>query len=296
MSERLPEHVRPQLADRMGLSQEHLDLVRRTVAAECTDDELELFLHTASKYKLDPLLGEVHAIKRKQWNAEKKQYVERLTIQIGIDGYRARAEGTGRYCPGSSRFDVVDSGKDRDMCCTVTVYKLVDDGKGGGEWRPVEGTAWFSEYAVRIKGGDNAGKLVSMWQSRPKGMLEKCAETLAIRRAFPREVGGLRTDEEMGNAHHEEPETVETEAPGASLPPPPTSRPPEPEAEERSIYQPSKEQSARLTAILKKGKLGPSERALLVTALGDAETFDDYDDVLAAADRAASRATEKQEA
>jgi hypothetical protein len=36
-----------------------------------------------------------------------------------------------------------------------------------------------------------------MWSTKPRVMLGKCAETLALRRAFPAELSGIYTQEEM---------------------------------------------------------------------------------------------------
>jgi hypothetical protein len=116
-----------------------------------------------------------------------------MTIQTGIDGYRLIAERTGRYMPGPKPTYEHD-GQGNVVSATASVKKLGPD----GQWHTIEADAYFSEYASFKKDGGPT----RMWSEKPHVMLTKCAEALALRRAFPAELSGVYTAEEMAMADH----------------------------------------------------------------------------------------------
>ena len=165
-----------------------LDLIKRTVAKGATHDEFELFLHACKRTGLDPLMKQIHAIKR--WSAAEQR--ETMAIQTGIDGYRLVADRTGKYA-GSD--DAVFEEKDgKPIKATVTVWKMVE-----GQRMAFTASARFDEYAQKKKDGT----LTSFWMKMSYGQLAKCAESLALRKAFPAELSGVYTHEEMMQADTE---------------------------------------------------------------------------------------------
>src|SRR5699024_2773705 len=56
--------------------------------------------------------------------------------------------------------------------------------------------ALFEEY----KGTKRNGELNQMWATKGAHMLAKCAEALALRKAFPQDLSGLYTSDEMDQA------------------------------------------------------------------------------------------------
>lgn len=180
-------------------TQEQVNLITRTVAKGATPDELKLFLYTASRTGLDPLTKQIHFVKRK----------DQMTIQTGIDGYRAIAERTGTLAGIEDViYDVED--KPRPNKATVTVWRLIN-----GEKVPFTASARWGEYVMTYYDKEK-GQMVTgqMWQKMPYLMLGKCAEALALRKAFPNDLSGLYTNEEMQQADNKVDD----------LPPPP--RPP----------------------------------------------------------------------
>ena len=172
-----------------GFTKSQVDLIKRTVAKGSSDDELKLFLHIANKTGLDPFARQIYAVKR--WNSDIGGYV--MTHQTGIDGYRLIAERTGKYAPGKdTTYTYSEDGKLESA--TAYIQKQVGD-----KWFEVSATARYDEYAQIKKDGTPN----SMWGSKPHVMLAKCAEGLALRRAFPAELSGVYVEEEIGNPDHD---------------------------------------------------------------------------------------------
>lgn len=161
-----------------GQWESKLDLIKRTVANGATNDELDLFLYHARRAGLDPLARQIYFVKRKG----------RGTIQVGIDGLRLIADRTGIYAGNDDAIFETGEGEKYPQKATVTVYKMVQ-----GQRCAFSATARWSEYYP----GDEQG---FQWRKMPHVMLAKCAEALALRKAFPMEMSGLFVHEEMEQA------------------------------------------------------------------------------------------------
>jgi phage recombination protein Bet len=166
-----------------GFDPPKLQLIKDTIAKGTTTDELYLFLYTCQRTGLDPLAKQIYCIKR--WDANLGREV--ATPQTSIDGYRLIADRTGNYAPGRApTYEESEGGG--VFSATAYVMKWVR-----GTWHEVSATAYWNEYVQTKKGG----QLMHMWATKPRVMLGKCAETLALRRAFPAELSGIYTQEEM---------------------------------------------------------------------------------------------------
>lgn len=183
---------------RPGWSDEQTALVNRTVARDCDNDELALFLHICTRTGLDPFAKQIYAIKRFDTALGRKV----MTVQTAIDGYRLIAERTGKYAPGREPSYVYDD-KGAIVSATAYVRKMTDD----GTWHEVAATAFWSEYVVDSP----------FWKKMKHNQLAKCAEALALRKAFPRDLSGLYTFDEMAQADNDAPSGGA--APPALVPP-----------------------------------------------------------------------------
>jgi phage recombination protein Bet len=179
-----------------GYTHEQLDLIKRTFAAGTNDLEFALFMETANRTGLSPLAKQIYAVKR--WSKKDKREV--MSIQTGIDGYRLIADRTGQYDGHDGPFWCGPDGVWREVwfdneppkAAKVVVYKR-------GSTRGFPGVAHWREY-VQLDRDENPTRF---WANMPATMLAKCAESLALRKAFPQELSGLYTVDEMGQADQE---------------------------------------------------------------------------------------------
>ncbi len=163
-------------------SDDQVELIKRTIAKDCTDDELQMFMHQCKRTGLDPLARQIYAVKRKG----------RLTIQTSIDGFRLIAQRTNEYEGQAGPFWCGKDGKWVD----VWLQSEHPIAAKVGVWRknfkePLFGVAKWAEYNQPQN---------TMYQTMPAHMLAKCAESLALRRAFPQELSNIYTTEEMAQA------------------------------------------------------------------------------------------------
>ena len=163
------------------------ELLRSTICKGSTDDEFELFILACKRTGLDPFAKQVYAVKR--WNSSLRR--EEMTIQTSIDGFRLIAERTGHYSPGKETSYTYDVNK-KIVSATAYIKKLTKD----GTWHEVPFTAFYEEYVQRKK--DKT--VTQFWQRMPHVMLSKCAESMALRKAFPVELSGIYTNDEMAQA------------------------------------------------------------------------------------------------
>jgi phage recombination protein Bet len=175
---------------------EQTQLISTTIAPGCSQDELRLFAYACQRTGLDPFSRQIYAIKRGG----------KLTIQVSIDGLRSIAERTGQL-DGSQSYWCGSDGVWVDVWLDSkppAAAKTVIHRKGCAH--PFSATARFADF--------NAGQ--GLWSKMPSVMIAKCSEAQALRRAFPADLSGVYSTDEMQQAEVE-PVTV-TAKPAPALP------------------------------------------------------------------------------
>ena len=185
-------HARPQaLATGGGMDREQLELLKRTICEDATDDEYLMFVGICKRTGLDPFAKQIYFRKYKARDGKPP----RVTVITGIDGYRLMAQRTGEY----------EGQTEPEWCGPDGAWKKVwlenkaPAAARVGVWRtrfrePSYAIAKWSEYYPSHPNER------FMWDKMPANQIAKCAEALALRKAFPHELSGLYIREEMAQA------------------------------------------------------------------------------------------------
>lgn len=189
-----------------------LALIQR-MNPDCSPDEFNVFMSAAAQLGLDPLRKQIYAFVFSKNDPEKR----RMSLVVGIDGFRAIAARSGEYRPDDRApritYDERSIKEDTNplgiISAEVTIYKRV-----AGEWWPITAVAHWDEQAPLIEDGTwekNAnGKSFfkgnghykldpkkDAWRRMGRLMLAKCAEANAIRRGWPEDLSAVYSDEEV---------------------------------------------------------------------------------------------------
>ena len=172
-------------------SREQVELLKRDICKGANDLEFKKFLMDCERTRLDPFARQIYSIERYSGG------VKTRTTQVSIDGFRLIAQRSGEYagqlgpewCGTDGRWR--DVWLEDDPPAAARVAALRRDFE-----KPCWGVARFDAYCQRNKDGSPR----NLWRTMADVMIAKCAEALALRKAFPQELSGLYTSDEMMQA------------------------------------------------------------------------------------------------
>lgn len=191
---------------------EQLDVIKNLICPGASDAELSLFGQVCQQTGLSPFARQIYGIVRNSRKKVGDRWVDdpKMTIQVSIDGLRLVAERSGKYlgqvgpewCGKDGVWQDVWLSSDYPAAARVGVVKA-------GAAGPTYALARWDSY-VQTFTKDGKTQVGSMWEKMPDVMLAKCAEALALRKAFPQELSGLYTNDEMAQADNPRPTASET--------------------------------------------------------------------------------------
>jgi phage recombination protein Bet len=152
-------------------NKDQISLIKATVARNCTDTEFELLMYLAAQYHLDPIRKQIWAVK--YGNAP-------ASIFTGRDGFLEIAHRSGQ-------FDGMESGIREEGDEIIGWCKVYRKDMSHAFYVEV----FLEEYQKPVPMSGKPGT----WQTMPKVMIQKVAESSCLRRAFS--VSGLYCPEEM---------------------------------------------------------------------------------------------------
>lgn len=183
-------------AGQTAWTERQLAALRHISAENASMADLEVFFHQCARTGLDPFARQIYLV----------NYGGKPTIQVGIDGFRLTARRAADKAGETLEWE------DAQWCG--------EDGQWVDVWlRPgppsatravvlrqgqrYPAIALYSEYVARKRDGS----VNSQWSTRPAHMLQKCAQALALRMAFPHDLSGMHVDAEL--EHLNNPPTVQ---------------------------------------------------------------------------------------
>jgi phage recombination protein Bet len=173
---------------RIVITEAQVDIIKTTIAKGASNDELKLFFYECRRRGVHPMDRLIHFLIR----GDDERGNRKVTFQASIDFLRGQAEETGEYRGQDvPEFGPTVEGTKFPSWAKVTVRRFDKD---TGEVYPISAIAYWDEYCPASE------KMRFMWNKMPHSQLAKCAEALALRKAFPKKIASLYSFEEMEQA------------------------------------------------------------------------------------------------
>jgi phage recombination protein Bet len=154
-------------------------------------EELQLFLATCKRTGLDPFSRQIYSTVS-EWKDKKGNHQRKINIQATVDGFRVIAERSGNYAGQSGPYWCGNDGEWKDVWLMQEPPRASKVGVLRKDFKePIWAVANYDSYRQDYS---------PVWNRMPEQMLAKCAESLALRKAFPNDLAGLYSDSEMAQS------------------------------------------------------------------------------------------------
>jgi phage recombination protein Bet len=178
------------------------DFLKSIFAKGATDQELKLFGEICKQRNLNPIFRQIYFMKI----YDSMQNKEVMSPVVSIEGFRCIAERSGKYagqtiplfCGKNGVWSEIWTENEPPFACKIGVHR-------DGFREPIYNVAQWKSFAKYKKNGE----LTTFWQKFPTLMLAKCAESGALRKAFPEDLSGLYAQEELEQAVNDDKINVE---------------------------------------------------------------------------------------
>jgi len=186
-------------SDQSFWDEKQIAALKQIGLADAPKPELAVFLHYCQRTGLDPFARQIYMIARGG----------KYTIQASIDGLRIVAQRSNNYggqtpvewCGDDGVWKDVWLAKENPVAARVGVFYKDSP-------HPTYAVAKFESYF--------AGSPI--WKKMPDLMIAKCAEALALRKAFPNDLSGIYTNDEMAQADTQIETSVQTKVQNVQIP------------------------------------------------------------------------------
>ena len=165
-----------EIEKKITFSDGDIDIIKKDIFPEGTHEQKELFIKQCERTGLDPLTRQIYAMIIKG----------KMSVQTSIDGFRVIAERSGDYAGQDEPVFSYDK-NNKLICAKVKIFRF----RGDNRYQAAVGVAYWDEYFQADK---------YMWKKMPHTMLSKVAEALALRKAYPLDLSGIYTSDEMAQS------------------------------------------------------------------------------------------------